>query len=285
MSQIHFTKMSGSGNDFLLIDNRAGQVRTEDARQLAIRACRHRLSVGADGIVLLSDADKTDIGCSYRWRYINADGSDGEMCGNGAMCAARFAVRDGIAAPHHRFRTEAGVVEAWVDTDSPAVSILVADPDPVQAPVVVEVRGQTLSCVRIVVGVPHVVIEASDADRFADADEFARIGRSIRRHPAFAPDGTNVNVISRIDENIWRMRTYERGVEAETLACGTGAVASAIVLGFSSKAVSPTTIRTSSGKNLLVAYDRNGASATNVRLTGQASFIYDGQLLPDALSD
>jgi diaminopimelate epimerase len=138
--------------------------------------------------------------------------------------------------------------------------------------------------VPISVGVPHIVIIADDADDFADAETFHAIGRALRLHEAFAPAGTNVNVVSRIDDETWRMRTYERGVEAETLACGTGAVASAIVLGHRGLISCPATIRTSSGRDLTVTYDLRDGQATNVRLSGHAAVIYDGTLGDDASS-
>ena len=124
----------------------------------------------------------------------------------------------------------------------------------------------------------HIVVRVDDADAFADAETFLTIGRALRLHEPFAPDGTNVNMVSRIDDETWRMRTYERGVEAETLACGTGAVASAIVLGHEGLATSPTRIRTSGGRDLTVTYERNEGRATAVRLTGHAAVIFDGTL-------
>lgn len=285
MRTIQFTKMSGSGNDFLVIDNRRGMIACGEAPALARSLCQHRLSVGADGIVLLSALPDRGSGLSYSWRYINADGSDGEMCGNGAMCAARFAVRAGIAPPHHSFSTPSGIVEAWVDRQSPAVSIALVDPGPVEDSVTIQVAGRSLNCTRIVVGVPHVVIVTGDADGFADSEAFNAIGKEIRHHPLFAPAGTNVNVVSLVTPGTWRMRTYERGVEAETLACGTGAVASAIVLEYQQLAASPTSILTSSGRALVVDHRLEGRMAAQVRLTGHAGFIYDGTLLADAMDD
>lgn len=277
---IPFTKMSGNGNDFLVIDNRAGVVAEDEAAVLTARLTRHRLSVGADGVVLLSEPDRD--GVAYRWRYINADGTDGEMCGNGAICAARFAVRAGIAPERHRFVTPGGPVEAWATADSPVAAVAIAAPGPVEPPRTIQVDGRALTCSRIVVGVPHVVIRADDADTFADAETFARIGRAIRWHEAFAPSGANVNVVSGRDEGSWRMRTYERGVEAETLACGTGAVASAIVLAHRSLAASPVEILTSGGGAMRVEFELDGAQASAVKLHGQAAVIYEGILGPDA---
>lgn len=277
-SSIRFTKMSGGGNDFIVIDNRAVAVSELEARALAARLCRHRLSVGADGVVLLSEPDG-DEGIAYQWRYINADGTDGEMCGNGAMCAARFAVIAGLAPEHHRFGTPSGMVEAWASAHSATAAIAISPPGPVGHDTTVDVDGCVLTCVPIVVGVPHVVIRTDDADAFADA--FARIGRSIRHHAAFAPAGTNVNVVSPRGGG-WRMRTYERGVEAETLACGTGAVASALVLASLGLASSPVEILASGGGTLRVEFALDGGQASAVTLHGQVAVIYEGILGPDA---
>jgi diaminopimelate epimerase len=279
---IPFTKMSGSGNDFIVIDNRDDLLCGVELAALTRHLCQHRISVGADGVILITPPAASNDSVAYTWRYINADGSDGEMCGNGAMCAARFAVRAGIADPHHRFQTASGVIEAWAAAEATETVIAMTDPEPVEQPARITVEGQTLTCTRIVVGVPHIVIVAEDADEFADQSEFDRIGRALRRHDAFAPAGTNVNVVSRIDDQTWRMRTYERGVEAETLACGTGAVASAIVLGHADLAPNPARIRTSSGRDLTVRYEIRDGQAINVRLSGQAAVIYDGTLGPDA---
>ncbi len=284
-TSLRFTKMSGSGNDFIMVDNRDGQVAEADASNLAQRLSRHRLSVGADGIVLLTQPPEMPADVDYVWRYVNADGSDGEMCGNGAMCAARFSVDRGIAPIAHRFLTPSGIVQANVDVASGRVSLDMVEPGPVEPAVAITVCGRTLSCTRILVGVPHVVTIVEDADLFASTSEFDEIGKAVRHHPAFAPAGTNLNVVSRISSGHWRMRTYERGVEAETLACGTGAVASAIVLGALMSESSPIRIRTSGGRDLDVSYEWSEERATHVRLTGHAALVYDGELLEDALID
>ncbi len=281
---IHFTKLSGSGNDFVFIDNRTGIVAPDQASGLAKAVCRHRLSVGADGIVLINPAppDRTDV--AYAWRYINADGSDGEMCGNASMCSARFALREAIAPAHHRFLTVSGPIEAWADPDSQAVSIAMVDTGPVDAPVSLHVEGRSLIGHPVLVGVPHVVILTDDADAFADAATFDTIGRAIRHDPAFTA-GANVNVISPRADGAWRMRTYERGVERETLACGTGVVATSVVLAFLGKAKSPVRVVVSSGKTLRASFDLVEKRGVNVRLEGSATFVYDGVLDPEAIAE
>ena len=282
---IRFTKMSGSGNDFIVIDDRDNRLAHVDLSGMTQALSRHRLSVGADGVVVISGPPAAEPDIAYAWRYINADGSDGEMCGNGAMCAARFAVRSGIADCHHRFLTASGIVEAWADASSTDCSIAIADPGPVETPLSIAVGKQQFEFTRIRVGVPHAVAVVDDADKFADAKKFLTIGRAIRHHELFAPDGTNVNIVSRIDEQTWRMRTYERGVEAETLACGTGAVASALVLNAAGMAPNPLKILTSGGRDLIVSWEMRDGRATSVRLSGHAAVIFDGVLGPDAFPD
>lgn len=282
--RVNFTKMTGSGNDFVVVDNRGGAVDEAGAGDLARSLCRHRLSVGADGLVLISTPADLPPGVAYRWRYVNADGSDGEMCGNGAMCGARFAVEHGIAPGDHTFITPSGPVHAIVDRETGRVSLDISDPGPVEPEVTVTVCGLALPCFRIEVGVPHVVTLAADADAFADAARFTGIGRAVRHHEAFAPAGTNLNVISRLSPGHWRMRTYERGVEAETLACGTGAVASALVLHARGEEQGPVRIRTSGGRDLEVSFTVDDGRYRNVRLTGHAAVVYAAELGPDALA-
>jgi diaminopimelate epimerase len=277
--RIPFAKMSGSGNDFVVIDNRAGVIAAEAASEFTRRVCRHRLSVGADGVVLVELAD--DPAVHFRWRYINADGTDGEMCGNGAMCGARFASLHGIAPARCVFQTASGLVHAEVETDR--VRLKMVDPGPVRLDLAVDAAGQALRLHAVEVGVPHTVLVTEDADAFAPGAELLRLGRAVRYHSSFAPAGTNVNVVSVLGAHRLRMRTYERGVEDETLACGTGAVASAVVgtkLGLVSP---PVEVVTSSGRVLGVDFAWDGEFATEVRLSGEARVVATGEIWPEAL--
>jgi diaminopimelate epimerase len=282
LGTVHFTKMSGSGNDFIFIDNRSGAIGNDSAPALARSLCRHRVSVGADGIVLLSDPPAGSP-VAYRWRYINADGSDGELCGNASMCSARFAFRHGLAGPHHSFLTDSGVIEAWADASTDQVMIAMPDTSGCEDPIALAVRGRTLVATPITVGVPHCVIQVDDADGFADTPEFEAIGREIRHHPAFAPAGTNVNVISPLENQVWRMRTYERGVERETLACGTGVVACSVVLAKAGLTMPPVSVKVSGGNSLRATFAVHENGASDVRLSGSATFVYDADLDPEAL--
>jgi diaminopimelate epimerase len=285
---IPFWKMSGSGNDFVVIDNRAGLLSLERVAAFARAVCRRRVSLGADGVVLIEDpvpAGPSEPAADFRWRYVNADGSDGELCGNGAMCGARFAVLRGVAPPACRFQTPSGPVRATVadDPTDPFVRIAIEDPGPILPPRPVEVEGRRLAPVPIQVGVPHAVLVVDDPDAFAGPEEFVRIGRAVRRHAAFAPAGTNLNVIGLGADGALRMRTYERGVEDETLACGTGAVASAVVATGLGLVAPPVTVVTSSGLPLRVEFAWDGGRARDVTLAGQARIVATGEIWPEAL--
>lgn len=275
-AEIPFTKMTGSGNDFVVIDHREPFLPAGAIPDFVRAVCRRGVAIGADGVVLIETADRDDV--DFRWRYINADGSDGEMCGNGAMCAARLAVLNGIATSPTRFLTPDGVITAELDDVSwPQVRIGVAGPGDVRC-VALDVDGRTLDLFALRVGVPHAVAIVEDADAFADAAAFHRIGRAVRMHDVFAPAGTNVNVIHRIDARTIRMRTYERGVEAETLACGTGAVASAVVAVREGVVQAPVTVITSSGRPLDVRWEERDGRITDVWLGGEARIVATGSL-------
>jgi diaminopimelate epimerase len=277
-TSIPFAKMSGSGNDFIVIDNRAGIVPFEQATTFTRAVCRRRLSLGADGVVLIDSAQPDDG--HFRWRYLNTDGSEGDLCGNGAMCGARFAVLHGIAPAACRFQTPSGLVEALVDEASARVRIAIADPGQVRGHIELKVVDRPICLHSVNTGVPHVVLVVEDADA---VDDFVKLGRAVRFHDAFAPSGTNVNVISIGDGQTLRMRTYERGVEGETLACGTGAVATAVVATALGLIHPPVQVITSSGRPLTVDFTWNGICAMNVTLTGEARLIAEGEILPDAL--
>jgi diaminopimelate epimerase len=274
---IPFAKMTGSGNDFVVIDNRAALIPSASASAFTRAVCRRGLSMGGDGVVLI-ERPEAGHDVDFSWRYLNADGSDGEMCGNGAMCAARFALHSRITGRHMRFATRAGVVEAWVGDDPAEVAIKIEDSGPIGS--AIEAHGLTLYPVRV--GVPHGVAFVEDADAFATRPAFEAMGRLVRHDPAFAPDGVNMNIASGRADGSWRMRTYERGVEAETLACGTGAVATALVAVLLSKTRFPVKVLTSSGRTLSVSAELEGSIGRSIRLQGHAAIIAEGTLRPDA---
>ena len=215
MISIPFFKMSGSGNDFIVIDNREDRLAAIPiaVADVAVKVCRRAMSVGADGLILVEDTD----GADFSWRFFNADGSVAEMCGNGARCAARFAYMQGIAGPDMRFETDAGIIFATVLDRG--VRLKMTDPEDLETGVSLTVGQGEMAVSRINTGVPHVVAAVADVN----AVDVVGLGREIRYHERFAPAGTNVNFICPIGDNTLAIRTYERGVEDETLACGARA--------------------------------------------------------------
>lgn len=279
---IDFMKLHGSGNDFVVIDNRRGVLAETQLGEFSELVSRRARSVGADGVVLIENAVEPET--DFRWRYFNADGSEGEMCGNGAMCGARFAASIGAAPKVTAFSTMSGIVRAAVDPVTGQVELAMPDTGPIEAARTVEVEGRAFELIPIQVGVPHAVVFVDDADAFGDRAELERIGRSIRRSTAFAPAGTNVNVVSLLGSNRLRMRTYERGVEAETLACGTGSVASAVVSARRGLVSTPVEIVTSSGMPLVASFDLRQNGARTVALRGQTRVVMAGTIRADALA-
>jgi diaminopimelate epimerase len=272
MEEIEFYKMSGSGNDFIIIDNRHQIVPDTELAQFITAVCRRKMSVGADGLILIEDSDQAD----FKWRFFNADGSRAEMCGNGARCAARFAVINKIAQTPLSFETDAGVVRAEVSDGR--VKVKMPDPADLQLDYTVELTGGPRTVSSVNTGVPHVILIEDQIDLI----EIVELGREIRNHPHFAPAGTNVNFISRRTQDSIAIRTYERGVEDETLACGTGSIASALISACKLEMVSPIHVQTRSGEYLTIFFDQNDNGFTDIYMQGDARIIYRGRLHTDA---
>lgn len=279
---IDFMKLHGSGNDFVVIDNRGGVLAESEIGEFSQLVTRRAKSIGADGVVLIENPvePKTD----FRWRYFNADGSEGEMCGNGAMCGARFAELIGASGAETAFSTMSGVVRASVDPATGLVELEMPDTGPIEPARMAEVEGVRYELIPIQVGVPHAVLYVDDADAFGSRADLERIGMKIRRSDAFSPAGTNVNIVSPLGGNRLRMRTYERGVEAETLACGTGAIASAVVSAGRGMVQSPVEVVASSGMPLVASFQLGQNGARTVALRGQTRIVMTGSIRPDALA-
>lgn len=271
---IPFVKMSGTGNDFILIDHREPMVARDRMPEFARLVCRRRFSVGADGLIFIERADDAD----FQWLFFNADGSEAEMCGNGARCAARFAYLYGIAPAHMRFQTLAGIIEANVADVN--VSILMTEPRDFRLHRTVRLKDRDVSLHSVDTGVPHAVVFVDEEDEV----DVIGTGREIRFHVDFMPAGTNVNFVRRLANGALQVRTYERGVEGETLACGTGAAASALIAAALGRTEAPVDIVTSGGGRLTILFDlREGPAADNVFLKGPAHIIYSGELNAEAL--
>jgi diaminopimelate epimerase len=269
---ISFYKMSGSGNDFIVVDNRAGIVGEENPGQFVASICRRKLSVGADGLILLEASERAD----FKWRFFNADGGEVEMCGNGGRCAARFARVKGIAGPRLSFETRSGVIRAEIT--GRRVKLEMPHPSTPELDSLLEVEEETLAVSSITVGVPHVVIWVSDLK----TSPVFRLGRAIRYHRRYAPAGTNVNFVEQLGDGTFAIRTYERGVEEETLACGTGSVATALIAAIKGMAASPAVLHTRGGEALKVYFENAGDDFHGVFLEGEARVIYEGRLWKEA---
>lgn len=260
-----FTKMNGAGNDFVMLDNRDRSLALDKA-QIARLCDRHR-GIGADGVLIVEPAEH---GADFRMRYYNADGGEAEMCGNGARCFARFAQRVSGAAGDVSFETLAGVIRAKFLGDH--VQIQMSEPHSMRLGDLLELAGAKFTVDSINTGVPHAVVTVEDLD----AIDVPTLGAALRNHPRFAPKGTNANFLQRLDSHTIALRTYERGVEGETLACGTGMVASALLFSELTGAASPVKVKVRGGDTLEVAFEKDGATWRNVMLTGPADFTFEG---------
>jgi diaminopimelate epimerase len=270
MERVHFYKMTGCGNDFILIDNRKGSISLEGFRPLIPLICRRKLSVGADGVILIKTSDRAVFG----WDFFNSDGSEAEMCGNGGRCVAWLAHHLEIAPAHLTFETAVGLLDA--DVTGKNVKLQLPPSTDLTLDIGVTVDGREFSLDFINTGVPHVVIMADDLEQV----DVVGWGRPIRYHHRFQPAGTNVDFIVVHGGEI-AVRTYERGVEDETLACGTGAVAAALVAARRGLVGSPTTVVVRSGETLMV-HHRGPDRLDEVYLEGRVSLIYEGWLEEDS---
>ena len=282
---IPFAKLSGTGNDFIVIDHRDPFIPEADQSEFARLVCRRRFSVGADGLILIENSETAD----FRWQFYNGDGSRAEMCGNGARCAARFAYEKEIAPPAMKFETTAGKIDALIlSASGESVKIRLTAPEDLRLniPMPIGSMDQTLHFINT--GVPHTVVLVNDAGMVPVADW----GREIRFHETFQPAGTNANFIQVLPGDTLMVRTYERGVEGETMACGTGAVASALIAVLLEQANPPVTVITSGGEQLTIHFSLTGEGNekqldldAGIYLEGPAHKIYEGEMGPDALQE
>jgi diaminopimelate epimerase len=264
-----FTKMNGAGNDFVVIDNRALDKSLTNA-QIALLCDRHR-GVGADGVLAVEPAEK---GADVKFRYYNADGGEAEMCGNGARCFGRYVSRLLAGAPETvSFETIVGKLSAQLIGSN--VEVAMSDPFDLALDSGVTVPGLEGAIHILNTGVPHTV---AFVENLADL-EVVKLGASIRYHEHFAPAGTNANFVQILALDHIAIRTYERGVEGETLACGTGMVACAIVHHLLTAAPSPIKVDVAGGDTLEIGFEPSGnLQFTKVTLTGPADFVFDGEI-------
>ncbi len=262
---LHFTKMNGAGNDFVVTDNREGKTALT-AAQIARLCDRHR-GVGADGLLAVEPAQN---GADFRMRYYNADGGEAEMCGNGARCFARFAQKVSGQSGDIAFETLAGVITAKFLGD--LVQIRMSTPHSLRLGDELHARGEVLTVHSVNTGVPHAVVFVDDLEN----TDVRQLGRALRFHEHFAPKGTNANFVQQRAADTIAIRTYERGVEDETLACGTGMVACALIFHERTGAPSPVQVQVRGGDTLLIGFAKTADGYTDVTLTGPADFVFDG---------
>jgi diaminopimelate epimerase len=266
--------MAGGGNDFVVIDNR--QAKIADAGDLTRRICTRALSVGADGLILIEHSARA----TFRMRYYNSDGGLSAFCGNGTRCAARFAFLNVIAGRRMTIETDAGIVGAEIG-EGGQVTLSLPAPHSFRGHRPLVIGQQTVHGSSILVGVPHYVVLLRDN---LWAQNIAPLGSAIRRHPDLVPDGgANVNFVVVRDEHSIEVRTYERGVENETYACGSGVVASAVTSALFGKVKSPVSVLTRSGITLEVSFTLQDGFVDSVKLRGDARLIYRATITPETL--
>jgi diaminopimelate epimerase len=264
---IHFWKMNGAGNDFVMLDNR--DLRHNLSREQIASLCDRHRGVGADGLLAVEPAQN---GADFRMRYYNADGGEAEMCGNGARCFARFAnMLSGWSRESVSFETPAGVIGATCQGNH--VRIQMSEPHSLRTGLTLEVSGQPMTVHSVNTGVPHAVVVVDDLDGVPVREW----GAALRYHTGFQPKGTNANFLKVTPDGI-AIRTYERGVEGETLACGTGMVACALVHHQLTGAPSPVKVKVKGGDTLEIGFEKTADGYRNVTLTGPADIVFEGDI-------
>lgn len=266
---LHFHKMNGAGNDFVVVDNRSLDTNLTGV-QIA-RLCDRQRGVGADGLLAVEPAEQ---GADYKFRYYNADGGEAEMCGNGARCFGKYTAQ--LSSPTKKlvtFETIAGTLSAEQLGDH--IRIAMSDPTDLllDAPIIIEGLDTPIHLLNT--GVPHVVVFVDDLENL----DVLKLGAALRYHEYFAPAGTNVNFVKMITPQHISIRTYERGVEGETLACGTGMTACALVHNLLTQAPSPIAVDVAGGDTLDIGFETYESDTfTDVTLTGAADFVFEGDI-------
>lgn len=265
---VRFRKMHGAGNDFILIDDRDESFPC--GRERIARLADRKRGIGADGLILLRSSRRAD----FRMVFFNPDGREAEMCGNGARCAVRLAHELGLGGARISLETGAGELSAEVIGED--VRLAMTAPVDWRLGRELAVNGRSLRYGFVNTGVPHAVLDAAQFG--PDEDALARYGADVRRHPDFAPKGTNVNFAAATGPDSLFVRTYERGVEAETQACGTGVVASALVMARAGLVRAPVRVRSAGGDVLTVDFAVSAEGVRDVTLLGPAVHVFSGEV-------
>ena len=277
MNKIRFTKMHGAGNDFVLIDDR-DEIFPERGSLIAAMAAEHT-GIGCEGVILVRNSKKAD----FRMLFFNPDGTEAELCGNGSRCVAAFAKRIGAVKSNcMTFETGAGLVDVEI-VDEGLVKVWMPEPKDRRygcAAACADMGATSVTGDYIVVGVPHFIVPVANVTKV----DVEKAGRALRLSPEFSPNGTNVDFVQYIPPSKALIRTYERGVEAESGACGTGAVATAVA-GVESHGMSlPMHVRSSQGYDLVIDGDYRQSQGTGFTLTGPVRVVFEGEMDLDLLS-
>ena len=275
MHTIPFTKMSGVGNDFIVVDNRDGILNEIGVYEFARRVCTRRISLGGDELMVI---EPPTSGGDFSMRTINPDGAEVKMCGNASRCVARYAYTRGLAGAKMTIDTLGGPVVAWVEDDEVRVQLQITSRPALNHTLTAEGETYTVHTVEIS-GAPHAVVYLQEVAH-APGGLIQRLGAAIRHHADF-PQGINVNFMQVLDRRALWQRTFERGVEGETLACGTGAAASSVISALHGRVDSPVRVHVLGGE-LSVSFERRGDAFTELDLGGGARFIAEGTLHPEA---
>ena len=277
---MRFVKMNGAGNDFIILDNRDGAYDTAQLSALAKTVCHRHLSVGADGLMAIVNAEGD---ADFRMLFFNTDGSAGEMCGNGARCICRYGYEFGLAGERQRIETTAGIVTGE-RIDRRNYRIRLNDPTVLEVDYPVELEGKTWACAYVELGdpgLPHAVVPLSGL-RDRSFEELRPLGRALRSHPAF-PKGANVNFYELIGPDHLVEKTFERGVEDFTYACGTGTCSTVAVLTLLGLVSGSHVIADMPGGRLIVDVLREGDRITDLYLTGPTNMVLQGELTDETL--
>jgi len=270
MSKVDFTKMAAAGNDFVVVDNRGNKFgkKVKNISKFAKAVCERKLSIGADGLLLIEGSKKADV----TMRIFNPDGGEVAMCGNGSRCVAYYAAKKGITGNRSSIETKAGILNAQVKKGLARIEMM--PPKELKSRFSIDVYDETFEVDFVHTGVPHVVYFVDDIKSF----DVKRFGKEIRYHKEFAAEGTNANFVKVLDRHDIELRTYERGVEDETFACGTGAVASAIVASELHSVEPPVKVKTWGGDVLTIHFRKVKDKYKDVFLEGGVKLIYEGSV-------
>lgn len=275
MKKFNFTKMSGAGNDFVVIDKQQNPNLEIDS-QFIQKICDRRDGIGADGFITINDSNQYD----FIMNYYNADGSTGSLCANGARCAAFFAFETGrLNDDKAEFLSNDVQYKAEI-VSKDTVKFYLNSPRKIKYNFKIRVGGRLINAHYADTGSPHVIIDIRESDGFFNSLEEINVedlGREIRNLPEFFENGTNVNFIL-VKDSVVHIRSYERGVEAETLACGTGSVAAALICYVNHKLSVPIEIIPKSKEKLFVNFDVENSKVINLSLTGPAKIIFAGEM-------